>query len=291
MKEKRPKTLVCIANFGVNQNHYLSEVLACYNSWKQPPDVILHSTHHTDVRPFSALKITEHIFPESIGKNLVFEHWKTFHANADNYEFFVYQENDILLTEAVFSNWKSIQSLLPPDRVCGVLRSERDPRGRDYTIDLHPLFPSIQRLEKHSERLFAIPWNRHQGCTLLHKGHLQQLIHSGQMMTPPQRKGYGPLEVGASEAYLCGCLERVIPAEGLQDLLVKHLPNKYVVMTNSFHVIKPYQVQNFASRLKQLSNKSDKYLAQKRVVDQRSNLQRLLFIIFRIKHKIEVLIR
>jgi hypothetical protein len=231
--------LVCLANYGEGQLEFLETVLEGYGrmSSRFRIFVILDTTVPI---AFSDLddrfSIVQFRFKPEIREGLAFVHRQHMIEHQNNYDLFVYSENDILIQEGNLEAFLRETERLPQGYVTGFLRYERKENDEElYLIDAHPHFPVIKEkgLEIRGRRYFS-PCNLHQGSWVLTQDQLKQAIQSGGFDVMPHftesEDGFvGILEAGASDVFTeCGFKQKVMPHEGIDDLLVHHLPNKYI---------------------------------------------------------------
>jgi hypothetical protein len=175
----------------------------------------------------------------------------------DDYDLFVYSENDILIQERNLEGFLRETERLPHDHVTGFLRYER--RENDdalYLIDAHPHFPVLKEkdLEINGRRYFTL-YNVHQGSWVLTRDQLKRAIRSGGFDVMPHyretKDGFiGILESGASDVYTqCGFKKKVLPHEGIDDLMIHHLPNKYIRTGGIWDDPGPLTLVEFKKRL------------------------------------------
>lgn len=247
------KILVCIASYGENHWDYLDKVLANYDEMNYDVDVILDITSERDEGWPSIVKEAR-IHPPSIEEELVFCHRKTMAKNMDNYDLYIYSEDDILITQKNITKFMEVNQQLPPDGITGFIRFEQL-KSSKYLIDCHPQVRKFHPIDRNPNRRIILEdaikkdnrereyfrlWNLHQGSWILTNPQLQKAIHSGGFLRQPSptkhrpkwyrgHQYYGILESGASDIYTrCGFKHKMLPIEGIEDLLIHHLPDKYI---------------------------------------------------------------
>ena len=101
--------------------------------------LICYLTEDIDCSEFSNLKIEKHIYPASLGEQLSQEFKPTFYENRGKFDYYIYYEDDVLMTKEVFNTFVSIQDTLSLPYVCGFLRYElKEGEDYKYLIDNHP---------------------------------------------------------------------------------------------------------------------------------------------------------
>ncbi len=233
--------LVCLANYGDGQLDHLQSVLEGYCAFSSRFRVflIVDTTVPLDLSPYrDRLHPLQFLFKPEIRHGLAFVHRQHMMEQADNYDLFIYSENDVLIREENLEAYLRVTERLPPEYLSGFLRYEtRDEEEEYYLIDVHPDSPAIKetRLVIEGHDYFTMH-NLHQGCWILTRSQLKRAMASGGFDVMPhylERDSgfFGILECGASDVYLqCGFAGKVLPHEGIEALLVHHLPDKYVRM-------------------------------------------------------------
>ena len=154
----------------------------------------------------------------------------------------MYCEDDILITEANFDAYVDIQNKLPLPYVCGFLRYENKV-GSDqkWLIDNHPS-SSCLRFGKtvikdnyilNGEDYFEV-YNFHQGCYVLTKKLMNYVIDGGFYRTFNDHYAGRELKGAASNVFMKGGITKVIPRKRVGELLIHHLPNKYMSTDPNF---------------------------------------------------------
>jgi len=232
------KVLVCIPNYGTGNREYLNITLSEYSTYKnQELEIHLLLTDEIDLSEFSTLKIIKHFYPKELGHFLTHTHKQIFTQNLELFDYFLYIEDDILLKESSVDLFMENINILPHNMVLGFLRYEyKKDSDYMYLIDCHPEH-SVHRGGKQiirtnytiGESDYFELYNVHQGCYLLSRNQLILAIKSGWYFHDHRYGRYaGILEYAASDVYWrCGII-KVTPRNKINELLIHHLPNKYV---------------------------------------------------------------
>ncbi len=214
------KIKVCISNFGDSQLEYLERVISEFKSYKK---------HTVDIKVFSTIPINENhiLFPESITEGLPFMCRYEMANQLDDYDLFIFNENDHLITEDNIDAFIDISKKLSDGYLCGFVRYE-EIYGIKVLVDHNPHYNEI--VDKTHNDNFSC-FNNHQGCWVLLKEDFKKIIESGNFLVEEHDGPYGILEQGASDPYTqCG-MEKVFPIDLrlLRRLMIKHLPIKYSI--------------------------------------------------------------
>lgn len=189
-----------------------------------------HLAVHTNVRLHIHPKV-EVITSTSVNPmHLPFSTRKTILERLDEFDLFIYTENDILITKENIEAFLNISPVLGKNRVCGFMRFELDHRRLRYYTDVHGGWKwdpkSVIKIGKYVFAKFA---NLHQGCFVLTNEQMRLAISSGGFLTPPHKNGqYGLLESAATDVYSQCRLSKYLCISNLNDFLVHHMPNNYV---------------------------------------------------------------
>ncbi|MEZ5276842.1 MAG: methyltransferase domain-containing protein [Opitutaceae bacterium] len=160
--------------------------------------------------------------------SLPFAHRKLFAQHVEEFDLFIYTEDDIHITERHVDAFLDSQSLLNGDEIAGFLRSEVDPKGNRYITSIHHHFHwLVDSIVDRGGQKFARLSNDHSGCFLATRDQLRVAIASGGFLVPPHAETYGMLETAASDLYRnCG-FRRLINLSRIDDFVLPHMPNKY----------------------------------------------------------------
>ena len=231
------KILVCIAHYGTSNREHLHRVLSEFDSYKKyEVTVTLFVTDPVDTAPYKNIKVMQNLFDRSIGTMLTREHKKVMAGLVNDYDLFIYDEDDILITEKNIDTFLYIQKAFnDTNYVCGFLRYELKPNDPyKFLVDCHPAHTIHRRTSNilYQKSLFIKgmeyfePTNIHQGCYILTKDLLKRCIDSGNYISDAFYAGQR--ESDASGVYVFCGLTKVISKDSMKDLLVHHLSNKYV---------------------------------------------------------------
>jgi hypothetical protein len=219
-----PSILVAIASHGTAQDHYLAQMLAEFRKFS------LSVTPVVMTNKFKTVEGAEVVVgvPSPDPYSLPFAHRKLFAERADDYDLFIYTEDDMLITEEHINLFLELQPKLQEKELLGFLRSEVDPAGEKYVSSIHTHFRWLpDTVVTRGGEVFAELSNQHAGCFMITREQLHKAIGSGGFLIPPHAGKYGMLESAATDIYLrCG-FKRVLCVSRIEDSVIPHLPNKY----------------------------------------------------------------
>ncbi len=214
MSISHPRILVAIADFGGRNT--LPQVKQCFSN-------------RAKVVTFSTVE-GEYIFPKSIGEALPFTHRNLFIDEVNNYDFFIFTENDILYPDETLDTYFNNYGVFGQSMPLGFLRYEQD-QLIDFAATQSP--SKIANID--FDKGFFEPKNVHQASYFLTQNQLKMVIDSGKYAVAASARGnYGKLETGASNVYFeCG-LTKVYPIKGLSSLSVIHLDLKWKLLQRRY---------------------------------------------------------
>ena len=219
-----PSILVAVASYGTAQDHFLAQVVAEYKRLGMQCRIVVLSNID---KPVEGAEVLVGL-PSRDPYSLPFAHRKLFADNVDDYDLFVYTEDDTLLTGRNIEAFLQVQRELQDDEIAGFVRSETSPEGQRYIVSVNHFFRWLpDSVVQRGELKFARFSNEHSGCYLVTRPQLKRAIASGGFLVEPRARMYGILETAASDIYTqCG-LRRLICLSRIEDFIVPHLANKY----------------------------------------------------------------
>lgn len=160
--------------------------------------------------------------------SLPFRHQELFAKRIDDYDLFIYSEDDMLIT------WRNIQAflhateILGEKEIAGFIQYEIDPAGNKYYPAIHGVYHwKAASVTKFSGQTFAELSNYHSACYIVTRKQLKNAIKSGGYLVRPHKGRYDLLCSAATDIYTqCG-FRKLICISNLPDSSVHHLPNKY----------------------------------------------------------------
>lgn len=220
------RILVAIASYGTGNDAYLAQVIREYRSMPFAIDIVILSNLAKEV--VLGIEVIAGL-PTKNPRSLPFAHKRVFAERLEQYDLFIYSEDDILITERNIRAFLRASEVLPKDEIAGLLRFET---GMDSVIRLvdvlGPFHWDLSSVRVRGGQTFAYFTNEHAGAYLLTRPQLQAAILSGRFLVPPYAGKYDMLETAATDPYTrCG-LRKLICISNLEDFLVPHLSNKYV---------------------------------------------------------------
>ncbi len=271
--------LIAIANYGNSQEKYLKEILKEFNSFKKYNiSIILLNTKRLVNLNYPKLKIRQKIYDISIKDDLPHQHKDYFFKEKNNFDLFLYTENDILIKEINIDSFlDESRNLIGTNFIPGFIGYEKNNLGDIFLDNLTPnqggatrhniiyflshLLPKnifkkiyskfekdfiIKKIWKINGKDYFEPQNTHQACYLVTKSQLKLNLF-------PNRKKIkrnmfcSPKVTAASFPYFkhVSGLIKIIPVKRFENFLIHHLPNKYIIKFNQ-----GFPLKNFKKLLK-----------------------------------------
>jgi hypothetical protein len=220
------RILVAIANYGPYRFGYLDKVITTYQRMRHRVDVVVHSDRVKRVPPGTRLVVG---LPTPDPYSLAFAHKRLLSERQDEYDLFVYTEDDILISERNLEAFLEASAVLPEDEIAGLFRYERDSAGCLSFVDAHAPWDWVAgSVTVTGSYTFATFSNVHSGCYVLTQSQLQRVVRSGGYLVPPHDSFCGMRESAATDPYTrCGLTRRLCVSH-LDSFLIHHLPNNYI---------------------------------------------------------------
>jgi 2-polyprenyl-3-methyl-5-hydroxy-6-metoxy-1,4-benzoquinol methylase len=220
------KVLVTIANHGIKNTEYLNILLKEYRSMQFEKDIVVLSDIPKELG--SDIEVIVGC-PSKDPWSLPFGHKKIFVERENEYDLFIYSEDDTLIKENNIQGFLEVSAVLPENEIAGFLRYETDSSGNIFysTINSHFRWvpPSVHSINKYT---FARFTNDHSACYMLTRKQLNKAIASGGFLVEPHQEKYDLLVTAATDPYTqCG-FTKMICISHLDVFCLHHLPNRYL---------------------------------------------------------------
>jgi SAM-dependent methyltransferase len=233
------RILVALASHGHKNDAYLARVIDEYRSMPYQIHLVVLSNVPRSLGPGVEVVVG---LPDKNPWSLPFTHKRLFSERIDQYDLFIYAEDDILITQRNIEAFLRATTALPADVIAGFVHAEKDDSGSLYFDPVLSHFhwdPASVRSA--GDYTFAFFTNEHSACFLLTREQLRRGIGSGGFLVPPHEGRYDMLCTAATDPYTqCG-FRKMICVSHLEDFTVYHLPN------NKFRT-RPYRAASFFER-------------------------------------------
>lgn len=248
MYKNLPKILAVLVNYGEEQLNYLEEVVQNLKNFKKyDVTVIVNSNISINIDGVDKVIIHEledyQLLPLTCRQTI----WE----NKDAFDVFIYGENDHLFKENHIDNHIFYTSILPDNRITGLIQFEEDETGKyypGYHLDFEWDFNSVEVFKGNKFAYFS---NVHQATFILTKSQLQRIgdkidftslvsaeLNSLQKLYRKVRKKIG-LKNKRTNIYSQKCkvntdvfefggMKKLICISDFEENLIHHLPNLYI---------------------------------------------------------------
>ena len=220
------RILIAIAHHGTKNRVYLDRMLDAIRGMSFEVHVVILSEAEKDLPADVEIRVG---LPSKDPWSLPFAHRALFDERQDDYDLFVYSEDDTLIEERHLRTFLDLCSLLPEDHLPGSLRFELHPDGSPSYCSIHSHYrfdpTSVQRFGEIDVVRFS---NDHAAWYAITQDQLKRAIRSGGFLVAPHRGWYDMLVSAATDIFTrCG-FTRVLCLDRIDDLLVHHMPNVYL---------------------------------------------------------------
>jgi len=220
------KILVTIANHGTGNREFLDQLLAAYRNFPIEVDLIVVSNIPKDLGLDVEVVVG---VPTENPWSLPFAHRPIFKEKLDQYDLFIYSEDDTLITWANIKAFLEECETLEENEIPGFLRTEKGPDGRKYFSTCHSFFRWIPgSVVSRNGKLWAKYSNEHAACFVATKKQLAQAIRNEGFPSEPHEGRFDMLCSAATDIYTKGGLNRLVCLDRIPEFSLPHLPNKYI---------------------------------------------------------------
>jgi 2-polyprenyl-3-methyl-5-hydroxy-6-metoxy-1,4-benzoquinol methylase len=249
--KRKTRALVVISTWGTKNDRYLLRLIEEYRSMSLHVDIVVLSNISRKIAPgvevvavrprnqwlpgrlFGVLRYPW-LLPEEYREwkrhlEFPFAHKRILADRANDYDLFIYSEDDTLITEKNIQAFLRVSAVLPKDEIPGFVRFEEGPDSSLNYPEVHGIYHWDPRtVRSRSEYTLAFFTCEHAGCYVLTREQLQRAIDSGGFLVEPHSNKYDLLCTAATDPYTqCG-FQKLVCISHLDDFLIHHLPNKYV---------------------------------------------------------------
>jgi 2-polyprenyl-3-methyl-5-hydroxy-6-metoxy-1,4-benzoquinol methylase len=222
---RRVRLLVAIASYGDGHLEFLGRIIHMYQSMDMDVDVVVFSEAAKELGPEVEVVVG---LPSKNPWTLPFAHKAVFARQVEQYDLFVYSEDDIGVSEGQIRAFLSAADQLAQDEIAGFLRYEVDESGKRFVAEPWGHYHwKPESVKVRGTCTIAEFTNEHAGFYILTQAQLRRAIASGGFLRGPCRGRYGWPETAATDPYTnCG-FRKVICISDLENFLVHHMSNRY----------------------------------------------------------------
>lgn len=220
------KILIAIAHYGDRTRQFIDRVMDEYRAMTHDVRFVVLSNIPKDFGPGVEVLVG---LPAKDPWSLPFTHKQFFADRVNDFDAFIYSEDDILVTQRNVDAFMEVTPHLAEDEIAGFMRIEKYADGSPSYDMVHSYYrwdPTSVR-ERGGE-LFARFTNEHAAVYILTRDHLKRAIDSGGFLVEPYQYRYDLLCTAATDPYTSCGMTKLICLTRLGDFEVHHIPNKYI---------------------------------------------------------------
>ncbi len=227
------RILVGITSYGLNNEAYLTRIINTYENMSKKVDITVFSNIPRKLgRRVEVIVGLPNKDPWSLG----YAHRKTFMERANEYDLFIYSEDDIEILESNIEFFLKANAVVGANEIPGLFRYEIDASNRIRYPDVHDRFHwDPTSVKRNGDLTFAYFTNDHSACYLLTRDQLKSVIDSGGYGTGPLSDEYDLLVSAATDPYKTCGYKKMLCISHIKDIQVHHLSDKYS-RTDSVHI-------------------------------------------------------
>ncbi len=217
--------LAVLVNYGKEQLQYLEQVVKELKSFqKYKVSIVVNSNIPLDIEGIDKVNVIQlddyQLLPLTC-KQVIWDH-------RDDFDVFLFGENDHLFKEHHINNYLKYTSILPKDKIAGLIQYEENQTGKYYPAYHAHYGWDYNSVEEYDGLKFAHFTNIHQATFILTQN---QLLEIGSKFDFTQF--FGPssysvkCKVNTDIYQFCG-MKKMICISEFEDNQIHHLPNIYI---------------------------------------------------------------
>jgi hypothetical protein len=226
VNKTKPKVLAVLVNYGDEQLNYLEEVVNELKSFKKyEVTVIVNSNIPLEIPNIDKVNLYDNmedyqLLPLTCRSVII--------DNIENFDIFIYGENDHLFKEIHVDSHIYYSKILPKNRIPGLIQYEENESGKFYPAYHAHYEWDFSSVETYDDKKFAHFTNVHQATFILTK---EQLItisekHNFKEFFGTSRYSF-KCKVNTDIYDFCG-MKKMICITEFKNNLIHHLPNLYI---------------------------------------------------------------
>lgn len=226
MTGRRQRILVAIPHHGSKNRPFLDRIVSEYQSMDHDVTIVVLVEVGKPLPDGVEMRVGA---PTENPWSLPFAHRSLFAQQIDDYDLFIYSEDDTLVEQRHIDTFLELDAVLPDTMIPGFQRYEVHPSGARSYCSIHSHYrwdPGSVAI--HGGLTFARFTNDHAAVYMATRAQLRRAIASGGYLVPPHEGQYDMLVSAATDIYTqCG-LSKMLCIDRIDDLLLHHLPNVYL---------------------------------------------------------------
>jgi len=219
------KILTVLVNYGENQLQYLEKIIKELKSFeKYDVSIIVNSNVSLDIEGIDQVNVIElknyQLLPLTC-KQVIWDH-------KDDFDIFLFGENDHLFKEHHIDNYLHYTSILPENRIAGLIQYEENETGKYYPAYHAHYDWDYNSVEEYGNKKFAHFTNLHQATFIITKEQLHKIGSKYDFTQFFGKSHYSvKCKVNTDVYQFCG-MKKVICISDFESNLIHHLPNIYI---------------------------------------------------------------
>lgn len=226
MENIKLNILAVLVNYGEEQLHYLQQVVTSLKSFKKYNVTIMVNSnislnHIKGIDYVNVIELNDYQLLPLTCKQVIW-HYR------DEFDIFLFGENDHLFVEHHIDNYLRYTLILPDNRIAGLIQYEENETGRYYPAYHAHYDWDYDSIEEYDGLKFAHFTNIHQATFILTQ---EQLLRIGQMYDFTQFFGTSHYSVKCkvnTDIYQYCVMKKMICISEFDNNLIHHLPNIYI---------------------------------------------------------------
>ena len=217
--------LAVLVNYGEEQLQYLEQVVNELKSFqKYHVSIVVNSNIPLDINGIDLVNVIHldnyQLLPMTC-RQVIWNH-------KDDSDIFLFGENDHLFKEHHIDRHLEYTSILPPNRISGLIQYEENKNGRYYPA-YHARYDwDYSSVEEYKSKKFAHFTNLHQATFIITKEQLHKIGEQHDFTQSFEQSHYSQkCKVNTDIYQFCG-MKKMICISEFEDNLIHHLPNVYI---------------------------------------------------------------
>ena len=218
--------LAVLVNYGTEQLNYLQQVVTELKSFnKYNVSVVVHSNIPLDeIEGIDETYVVEldnfQLLPMTCRQ--------TIDHNREQFDYFIFSENDHLWKEHHVDKYIEYEKILPSSRISGLIQYEEDSTGRFYPAYHAHYDWDYNSVEEYGGKKFAHFTNIHQASFILSKSKLEQIRKKQNFNQFFSNDHYSVKCKTNTDIYGHAGMKKLICISEFDENLIHHLPNIYI---------------------------------------------------------------
>lgn len=218
--------LAVLVNYGTEQLNYLQQVVTELKGFKKyNVTVVVHSNIPLDeivgIDQTVVLQLDNFQLLPMTCRQMI-------DREANNFDLFIWSENDHLWKEHHVERYLEYINILPENRIAGLIQYEEDKTGRYYPAYHAHYDWDYNSVEEYGGKKFAHFTNVHQASFILTKEQLAKIRAERDFTKFFSNDHYSVKCKTNTDIYQYAGMKKVICISEFEDNLIHHLPNIYI---------------------------------------------------------------